>query len=142
MLAQPVGKVLTAYSADGTQRTVLRGVDQSTTTTEADGTVQLSEPGPDPRFGMQAPIPANTEISTPGGLLADVEASSTATITDPNDPLSLTNQTDTVSVNGRTVTRTYDAVTNTFTDNTPEGRQILLPVIREAEMHGLRSAKE
>ena len=102
---------------------MLKGVDQSVTTTEPDGTVQLSEPGPDPRFGMQAPIPANTEISTPGGLLADVEASSTATITDPNDPLSLTSQVDTVSVNGRTVTRTYDAATNTFTDTTPEGRQ-------------------
>ncbi len=79
---------------------------------------------------MQAPIPANTEISTPGGLSADVEASSTATITDPNDPLSLTTQTDTVkvncgteTVNCRTVTRSFDALTNTITDTTPEGRQ-------------------
>ena len=112
----------TTTFADGTQRTVLKGVDQSVTTTEPDGTVQLSEPGPDPRFGMQAPIPANTEISTPGGLLADVLARSSATITDPNDPLSLSSQTETVTVNGQIETRTFDALTNTTRETTAGGR--------------------
>ena len=112
----------TTTFADGTQRTVLKGVDQSVTTTEPDGTVQqLTEAG-DPRFGMQAPVGASLTIDTPGGVSASLTGERSATITDPNDPLSLSTQTDTVTVNGRTVTRSFDTLTNTVTDTTAAGR--------------------
>ena len=124
----------TTSFADGTERTTLTGIDESTTVSEPDGTMQVSQPGPDPRFGMQAAIPASTEISTPGGLVADIEATSDATITNPADPLSLATQQDTVAVNGRTVTRTYNAAANTFTDTTPEGRQTVTTLNSEGRV--------
>jgi RHS repeat-associated protein len=45
------------------------------------------------------------------------------TLADPDDPLSLQTLVDTVTVNGETFTRTYDAATRRLTLTTPEGRQ-------------------
>ncbi len=112
----------TTLFSDGTERTVLIGVDESTTVTEPDGMVQISQPGPDSRFGMQAPVPVSTEISTPGGLVAQIDATNDAPLTEPLDPFSFTESTDTVSVNGREVKRVFDPLANTFTDTTPEDR--------------------
>lgn len=79
--------------------------------------------GPDPRFGMQAPINNSQTITTPGGLVWTATTGRTANLADPANLLSLTTQTDTVKINGRTYTRAYDAATHTFTDTTPVGRQ-------------------
>ncbi|MBI4516179.1 MAG: hypothetical protein HY699_10245 [Deltaproteobacteria bacterium] len=43
-------------------------------------------------------------------------------LTDPLNPTSLISQTDTLVVNGRTITRSYNAATRTYTDTTPAGR--------------------
>ena len=144
---QPTGDELRTTSfSDGTERTTLIGVDETTTVTEPDGTIQVSQPGPDPRFGMQAAVPESTQISTPAGLTAQVDATSDAPITDPADPFSFTTSTDTVTVNGRTVTRTYDPVAKTFTDTTPEGRQTVTTVdgqgrVAKTELTGLHPTR-
>jgi len=137
----------TTLLPDGTQRTALTAIDQSTTVTEPDGTIQISKPGPDPRFGMQAAVPQSTQIDTPGGLTADIQATSAATITNPADPLSLTSQTDTVSVNTRQVTRTYNAASRTYTDTTPEGRQTLTTLdtkgrVRKTQLAGVHPTRQ
>jgi RHS repeat-associated protein len=49
--------------------------------------------------------------------------SRTVTLSDPNNLLSLTSQTDTLTLNGRTATSTYSATTKAFTDQSPAGRQ-------------------
>jgi YD repeat-containing protein len=56
-------------------------------------------------------------------LVSITATTRTVNLADPNDPLSLTTQTDTAKVNGRTYTSVYDATSQTFTDTTPAGRQ-------------------
>src|SRR6185503_2375545 len=108
---------------DGTRNQLLSESNQSRTLTLRDGTVVNTQVGPDPRFGMQTPIPKKHTITTPGGLPWDAAASRPATLSAPEDPLSLTDQTDQVTVNGRTYTRVYSAATRTFTLTSPAGRQ-------------------
>ncbi len=42
--------------------------------TSADGTEILSKQGPDPRFGMQAPVTEKMTITTPNGLSAFIQS--------------------------------------------------------------------
>ena len=86
-------------------------------TTAPDGTNQTAVQAGDPRFGMQVPV------TTPDGLTANVTGSRTVTLSNPDDPSSLTNHTDTVVVNERTIRRSYDAATRTTTDTSPAGRR-------------------
>ena len=79
---------------------------------------------PDPRFGMQAPIPSSLTLRMPSGLTSALTTSRNVTLSDPNNLLSLTASTDTITLNGRTATSTYDAATKTFTDRSPANRQV------------------
>jgi RHS repeat-associated protein len=97
--------------------------DGSRRVTYPDGTVANQVEGPDPRFGMQAPILKTLTVTMPGGMAATRTATRTATLSAPNNPLSLTSQTDTVAVNGQIYTRTYAAATRQVTATTPAGRQ-------------------
>ncbi|MBI3963156.1 MAG: RHS repeat-associated core domain-containing protein [Deinococcus sp.] len=89
-----------------------------------DGTVTMLTLGPDPRWGMQSPLPQRQTTTTPGGLVSTITTGRTVDLADPNNPLSLNTQTDTFSINGRTYTGTYVAATRTFTGTTPQGRQV------------------
>jgi YD repeat-containing protein len=97
--------------------------DGSRRVTYPDGTVANLIEGPDPRFGMQAPILTTLSVTTPGGITASRSATRTATLSDPNNLLSLTSQTDTVQINGRTYTSLYNAATRTATRTSAGGRQ-------------------
>ena len=55
---------------------------------------------------MQAPI-TKSLTTTSGGLTATLSAERTVNLTNPNDPLSLTSLTDTVTLNGRTASSVY-----------------------------------
>jgi RHS repeat-associated protein len=109
--------------ADGTQTSSLIGQNGTTTVTLPDGTVQSVTMGPDPRFGMQEPIPNSSTVTTPSGLQDQVSVTRAVTLADPNYPLSLQTQTDTIVVNGRTYTRAYASSSQTVTTTTPAGRQ-------------------
>jgi RHS repeat-associated protein len=109
---------------DGTQAVSVTGTDGSTTLSARDGTVTTIFLGSDPRFGMLAPLTASRTVTTPGGLTSTTTESRAATLTDPSDPFSLTQQTDTVVLNGRTYTRVYDAGSRTFTMTSPTGRKV------------------
>ncbi len=81
-----------------------------------------------------------------GSSLADGIAPTDTSI-NPADPLSLTSLTDTVSVNSRQVTRTYDAATRTYTDTTPEGRQTLTTLdtkgrVRKTQLAGVHPTRQ
>jgi RHS repeat-associated protein len=131
-------RVVTTYGVEelSTGDTLRARIDPSGVSTESlirtdgshqdtypDGTVAKPVEGPDPRFGMQTPIVNSQTITTPGGLVWTATTERTANLVDPANLLSLTTQTDAVTINGRTYTRTYDAGTHTFTDTTPAGRQ-------------------
>lgn len=111
---------------DGTQRQTTTRVNGQTIERLADGTTVTLQEGPDPRFGMQAPLAAGLTITTPGGLSLLATAQSTVTLADATNPLSLTQTVDTVAINGRTYVSTFAAANRTITSRTPQGRQSVI----------------
>ena len=99
---------------DQTQTVRVTGADGSTTTTSPEGTVTKVVPGPDPRFGMQAPIDSSRVVTVPGGPVP----TTTMTRTFLNG-----NLTDEVTINGRTFTTVFDGSSMTYTRTSPTGRE-------------------
>jgi YD repeat-containing protein len=60
----------------------------------------------------------------PSGLTSTLTTTRSVTLSDPNNLLSLTGSTDTVALNGRTATSTYNASTKTIINRSPAGRQV------------------
>ena len=116
------------YPDSTVQETLFDDIGVITTITRPDGTVRTLTEGPDPRFGMQATIPAKLEITTPGGLNFVTTMSRSANLSDPADLFSIIEQTDTISINGRVYISAYDAATQEYTATTPEGRQVFITV--------------
>lgn len=108
--------------ANGAVQTKLFKANGDEIATQPDGTIITTEQGPDPRFGMQAPVPENLTVKTPGGLTFTSNAARQVSLADPADPLSLQSLTETTTVNGNVFTSVYDATTKTFTVTSPEGR--------------------
>jgi RHS repeat-associated protein len=98
------------------------GTDGSERTTSADGTVTAVQYGPDPRWGMLAPISANTVVTTPSGLALTIKSARTAILSNPADLFSLSKMTDTVSINGNTWTTVYDVASRKVTRTSPQRR--------------------
>ena len=116
------GKRRITTFADGLQSVSDKDFDGKKMATNPSGTKTTTTVKPDPHFGMQSPL-TSTTVTMPSGQASTVTRSRIANLTDPADTLSLTELTDTVKVNGRSYTSTYDRAANTFTATTPEGRQ-------------------
>jgi len=102
--------------------TVIRG-DRERGVELPDGTDVALTQGYDPRFGLLAPVIESASIATPGGRLLELSGQRTATYQTPGDAGSgLATQTDTLELNGRTYTRTFEAASGEITTETPEGR--------------------
>ncbi|RKZ90335.1 MAG: hypothetical protein DRR19_10400 [Candidatus Parabeggiatoa sp. nov. 1] len=110
-------------SPDGTATQTLIKTNGETVTISADGTQIVSKQGPDPRFGMQAPITAKMTLTTPNGLSALVTTEKTAELTDASNPLSVAKLTTKVTNNGRTSQSVYEAASKTVTATSAAGRQ-------------------
>lgn len=82
-----------------------------------DGTSNSETLSADPRFGLQAPVLTSGTI-TKGSLAETVSGSRTAGFTSGN-PFSLTAQTDTTTLNGRTYTSAFTTANRTFVKTTP-----------------------
>nr|WP_010132121.1 RHS repeat-associated core domain-containing protein [Microbulbifer agarilyticus] len=108
---------------DGTETTTLFGTGGDVITIAPDGTETYRKRGPDPRFGMGAPVQENTFVTTPAGLEQVISSSRTAELADRADLLSHNSLGQTVTINGRTATAVYDASSRTWSSATPEGRQ-------------------
>ena len=96
-----------------------------TTTTSPDGVVSTVVEGADPRFGLQASIPAQMSVRMPSNLQLNATSSRRVTLTDPTNPLSLTTQVDSLVINGRAFTSVFDAATRTLTGRSATGRQVV-----------------
>ena len=107
---------------DGTETQTVFGTNGSTQTTQADGTATDLLEGPDPRFGMQAPITQSLTTAT-GGLTSTLTTQRSVSLANPSNPLSLTSLTDTVKLNGRASTRAFNASTRTWTNTSAAGRR-------------------
>jgi RHS repeat-associated protein len=97
--------------------------DGSDTTAYPDGSSDTLLLGPDPRWGMLSPITTSHTIRMPSGLAHTVTTSRTITLSDPTNPLSLTQETTTIAENGRTYSSVFNAASNTITSTSPAGRQ-------------------
>jgi RHS repeat-associated protein len=91
------------------------------TVTSPDGTVETVVRGPDPRWGMQAPVVASDTVKTPAGITSGLTEQRSAALKDPANPLSLQMLTDMFTVNGNSAVETYDAASRTFTITSAEG---------------------
>ncbi len=114
---------LTTTSAATGQAQVVLSTNGTQTVTQADGTTVSVSLGPDPRWGMQAPIARSATITTPDGTVHTTTSQRAMTLTNASDLLSLRTWSETVTVNGRTFTRAYDATTRTLTDTSSTGRR-------------------
>ncbi len=123
----PTGAIRRSVTQPGGATTVtLINTDGSEQTTYADGGIATVQFGPDPRWGMLAPVATSMTLTTPGGLTRTITTTRTATLSDPNNLLSLTRLTDTVTGNGAVSTRVYDGTSRLFTGTTPAGRSVTL----------------
>jgi RHS repeat-associated protein len=111
-------------AADGTITQLDVAPNATWTTTTPDGTVRTVGQKPDPRFAMLAPLPGSLTVRLPSGLTSSLTTSRTVTLSDPSNLFSLTGTTDTLTLNGRSATSTYNAATRTFTDRSPANRLV------------------
>ncbi|MDG4554467.1 MAG: RHS repeat-associated core domain-containing protein [Candidatus Competibacter sp.] len=112
----------TIVTPDGLTTQTLLGTNGSAHVTAPDGTVTDSLDGPDPRFGMQAPITSSSTVTT-GGLTATTASAATVNPAAPTDLLTFNTLTRTATINGRTSTSVYDKATRKTTVTSAAGRQ-------------------
>ena len=93
----------TVITPTGLLTETLFGTNGSTHITVPDRTVIDTLEGPDPRFGMQAPITTQSTI-TSGGLTKTINHNITVNPSQITDPLAFTSLTRTLTINGRTST--------------------------------------
>jgi RHS repeat-associated protein len=119
------GEQLTTTWPNGLQATVTKTQQNgqlSESTTLPDGTNNSKTLSADPRWGLQAPVPTSGTL-TLGNLTMTTAGSRTATLGTQGNPFSLTTQTDTRKVNGRTYTSVFTASSKTYVDTTPVKRK-------------------
>jgi RHS repeat-associated protein len=118
----------------GTQRQVLvdAGGTESQSLAASDGTITQQFPdglqirsvtGPDPQFGMLAPLNRTQTIQTPGGLMSTSTVQRIARFTSAGDPLSMVVITNRTTINGRVSFSVYDASNRTVRATSPAGRE-------------------
>ena len=90
----------TVTTAGGSTTTTVSFADGSFVTDAADGTRETVVIGPDPRWGMVAPVVAARTVETPGGVRYRESRRVTAQLDDELDLLSLRSLEDELTVNG------------------------------------------
>jgi len=111
----------TLTDPSGARTITLINTDGSEEITYADGTVVMTQIGPDPRWGMLAPVTTSV-IRTPGGLTRTTTSVRASALTDPSNLLSMSMMTHTVTDNGAVNTLVYDAAARVMTTTTAAGR--------------------
>jgi RHS repeat-associated protein len=109
----------------GLATTIMDGGDGSKSVAAPDSTVTAIFVAGDSRFGMQAPNLKSFTVQTPGGLIKNITAARRATLSNPADPLSLVTQLDSLRINGKVFTSSYEAAARRTTRTTSEGRQTI-----------------
>jgi len=111
-----------------------------TTNRQPDGTVSIVTEGPDPRFGMQSPVPQKGTVTTPSGLVRSVIRDRQVILADTADLLSHTSLTETVTVNGKATVSHYDAATQTQTLTTPDNRTLTRVLNTQGKIASMQAA--
>lgn len=98
------------------------GLDGRTVITSPNGVVTTLIPEPDSRFGLQAVLGQET-VRLPSGLTRVTRFGRGVTLSDPDDPLSVSVEIDSTVVNGRVSTTRFDKVASTVTTTSAGGRR-------------------
>jgi RHS repeat-associated protein len=138
-------QTFTVIESDGSRFTSLRGQNGSLIETFADGSVTTTKSGPDPVHGMQIPVNTSVTSVTPSGITSTSSQERVVTLTDEEDPFSISAITETGTTNGRTGTTSYDAITRTWTQTSPENRTATVQINAQgqpvlSEITGLNEA--
>jgi RHS repeat-associated protein len=96
------------------------------TVTGSDGSTSTATLGPDPRFGLQTPVTQSLQTRTPAGLALNVTSSRTASYFSGDAPSFPSVLQDTVRINGRQYTGTWNRSQRRHTLTTPTGRRRIL----------------
>ncbi len=116
------------------------GTGGSETIDLADGTAITRTLGPDPRFGMLAPILAALTVRAPSGLTRSLTTTRTATLGAGGDIFALDAQNDTRTVGGHAWTRAWDGEARTLTESSPLGRARVLTLDAQGRIAGRADA--
>jgi RHS repeat-associated protein len=119
-------KMATQTFPTGGRTESVTGPDGSETITLPDGMTLQTVPGPDPRFGMMAPIEKSITSRTPAGLTFTQTLTRSATLTNPYDPLTITGQIDDFTLNGKTYRYALDLLAGRLTRSTPLNRSMVI----------------
>ena len=87
----------TVIGPTGAEATIEVGIDGVAKTTAADGTETTLNRGPDPRFGMRAPVTSRATLKLPSGLTRTEDHTRTVSLSSPGNPLSVTYQRDDIT---------------------------------------------
>lgn len=90
-----------------------------------DGSRFVLKFNPDPRWGNQATIVAETSLTMPSGLTATTTSKRDVILKNVSDPLSLKSFIESTGINGKISTTAYDAETRILTYVSPEKRTII-----------------
>ncbi len=124
----------------GARTTTLVNIDGSEQITYPDGTVVTVQYGPDPRWGMLAPIATSVKIQTPGLRIRNITVQRAVVLATPANLLSLTRMTDTITDNGAVSTVVYDHPARLMTITTAAGRTSSLHIDAQGRVSGLQRA--
>src|SRR5262249_40850785 len=92
----------TTTDPSGAQTVALIGMNGAQTAAYPEGTRLTLVRGPDPRWGMQAPMLQTMTQTTPSGTQRTLPVQRTTTLADPNNPFSLQTLTTKLARNGQT----------------------------------------
>ena len=113
---------------NGTLVKKTRNLASTTTTQSPEGTLTAVTLGPDPRWGMLVNLPSSITITTPHSLSLSIGTTRTAMLTDTSNVFSLGALTQTTVINNRFYTRTYNTLSRTFAETTPEKRLTVITI--------------
>ncbi|MCY4730030.1 hypothetical protein KY092_05590 [Natronomonas gomsonensis] len=119
-------RLFTTECCGGTSSSTRLTTGEQWKVTRRDGGSRTLSQGPDPRFGMAAPVTEKAVEVSPSGRETVTKTDRTVSLADDSDSLSLDSLTETVTINGRTFDRTFEAATNEYSITTPEGRSTVL----------------
>lgn len=116
------GKRRTVTGPSGLRATTDQETSGRRTVRGPDGAVLTLIEGSDPRFSLQASLPASAQVRTPSGLTSTTTFTRAATL-ETGSFWQVQSLQDTLSLNGDVFTRQFDAAQRKFTFTTPEGRR-------------------
>ena len=93
-----------------------------------DGSVAQIAPQSDSRFGAQVSLPGEQVLTTPAGRKLQTKFQRAIALAQAGDPLSLERLTDTMTINGNSWVRTYEAATRRWTTRSPAGRETRITI--------------